>query len=160
MSNLLPGTWSEALERVHEKVGHFLTRFMPWKKEAHAPERITVDTLPAFMQSGGPPLDMRETSDELIIRVEVPGLKKEDFSVELVGRRLTIQGEKNVIHERKGGDGCLIAECRYGSFTRTLQLPYEIDEKTIEADLRHGVLTIRLPKPDKGRHARYRVPIS
>lgn len=160
MSNLLPEKWSEALERVHDKVGHFLNKLNPWKNEEQSPERITADTLPAFMQFGGPSLDMHETADELIIRAEVPGLKKDDFSVELVGRRLTIKGEKNVVRERKGGDGCLISECRYGSFSRRIPLPYEIDEKTIAADLKHGVLTIRLPKPDKGRQARYRVPVS
>lgn len=160
MANLLPEKWSEALERVHDKVGHFLTRLMPGKKQAHAPERITADTLPAFMQLGGPLLDMHETADALLIRAEVPGLKKEDFSVELVDRRLTIKGEKRVVRERKGGDGCLISECRYGSFARTIPLPYDIDEKEIAADLRHGVLTIRLPKPEQGRQARYRVPVS
>ncbi len=160
MSNLLPEKWSEALERVHDKVGHFLDKLNPWKKEEHRLERITADTLPAFMQFGGPSLDMHETADDLIIRAEMPGLKKDDFSVELVGRRLTIKGEKNIVRERKGGDGNLISECRYGSFSRSIQLPYEIDEKTIAADLKHGVLTIRLPKPEKGRQARYRVPIS
>jgi HSP20 family protein len=160
MSNLLPEKWSEALERVHDKVGHFLTRLVPRKKQELSPERITADTLPAFMQLGGPLLDMHETAEELIIRAEVPGLKKDDFSVELVGRRLTIHGEKKVVREQKGGDGCLISECRYGSFSRTLQLPYEIDEKLIAADLKHGVLTIRLPKPEQERHARYRVPVS
>ncbi len=160
MSNLLPEKWSEALERVHDKVGHFLNKLNPWKNEEQSPERITADTLPAFMQFGGPSLDMHETADELIIKAELPGLKNDDFSVELVGRRLTIKGEKNVMRERKGGDGCLISECRYGSFSRTVQLPYEIDEKTPAADLKHGVLTIRLPKPDKGRQARYRVPVS
>lgn len=160
MSNLLPEKWSDALERVHDKVGHFLNKLNPRKNEENTLERITADTLPAFMQFGGPSLDIHETLDELIVRAEVPGLKKDDFSVELVGRRLTIRGEKNVVRERKGGDGCLISECRYGSFARSVQLPYEIDEKTIVADLKHGVLTIRLPKPEKGRHARYRVPIS
>ncbi|MGE0919840.1 Hsp20/alpha crystallin family protein [Trichlorobacter lovleyi] len=160
MSNLLPEKWSDALERVHDKVGHFLNKLNPWKKEEYTPERITADTLPAFMRLGGPLLDMHETADELVIRAEVPGLKKDDFSVELVGRRLTIHGEKKTVRERKGGDGCLISECRYGSFARMIQLPYEIDEKTIAADLKHGVLTIRLPKPEKGRHARYRVPIT
>jgi HSP20 family protein len=160
MSNLLPEKWSEALERVHDKVGHFLTRLVPWKKQEFSPERITADTLPAFMKLGGPLLDMHETPEELIIRAEVPGLNKDDFSVELVGRRLTIHGEKKVVREQKGGDGCLISECRYGSFSRSIQLPYEIDEKLIAADLKHGVLTIRLPKPEKEQHTRYRVPVS
>jgi len=160
MSNLLPEKWSEALERVHDKVGHFLNKLNPLKKEVHTPERITADNLPAFMQFGGPSLDMHETSDGLIISVEVPGLNKDDFSIELVGRRLMIKGEKKIVRERKGGDGCLISERRYGSFSRSLLLPYEVDEKSIAADLKHGVLTIRLPKPDKGWQARYRVPVS
>jgi HSP20 family protein len=160
MSNLLPGKWSEALERVHDKVGHFLNRLVPWKKQEQSPERITADTLPAFMKLGGPLLDMHETPVALIVRAEVPGLNKDDFSVELVGRRLTIHGEKKIVREQKGGDGCLISECRYGSFSRTVQLPYQIDEKLIEADLNQGVLTIRLPKPEKEQHSRYRVPVS
>ncbi|MDD2733153.1 MAG: Hsp20/alpha crystallin family protein [Desulfuromonadaceae bacterium] len=160
MSNLLPEKWSDALERVHDKVGNFLNRLVPHKKQEASPERITADTLPAFMKLGGPLLDMHETPEELIVRAEVPGLNEEDFSVELVGRRLTIYGEKRVVREQKGGDGSLISERRYGSFSRSIQLPYEIDEKLIAADLKHGVLTIRLPKPDKGRQARYRVPVS
>jgi len=160
MSNLMPEPWREALERVSDKVGHFLTKFVPGKKQEQTPERITADTLPAFMQLGGPLLDMHETPDDLIIRAEVPGLQKDEFSVELVGKRLTIKGEKNVVRERKGGDGRLSAEYRYGSFSRTLQLPYDIDEKTVSADLKDGVLTIRLPKPAQDRGIRHRVPVS
>jgi HSP20 family protein len=160
MSNLLPEKWSEALERVNDKIGHFLTKVAPWKKQEQSPERITTDTLPAFMKLGGPLLDMHETSDELIIRAEVPGLNNDDFSVELVGRRLTIHGEKKIVREQKGGDGCLISERRYGSFSRSISLPYDIDEKTIAADLKQGVLTVRLPKPEKEQHTHYRVPVS
>lgn len=160
MSALLPEKWNEALERVYDKVGHFLSSLVSQKKQDLSPERITADALPAFMKFGGPLLDMRETPEELIIRAEVPGLEKEDFSVELVGRRLTIHGKKKVMHEQKGGDGCLISECRYGSFSRSIQLPYEIDEKSVVADLKQGVLTVRLPKPEKERHTRYRVPVS
>jgi HSP20 family protein len=160
MSNLIPEKWREELERVHDKVGQFLTKLVPWKKQEHLPEMITADTIPEFMQLGGPLLDMHETSDELIIRAEVPGLTREDFSVELAGRRLTIKGEKKVVREKKGGDGFLISECRYGSFSRSIELPYAIDDSTIKADLKQGVLTIRLPKPEKGRHTRYRVPVA
>ena len=160
MSNLLPEKWSEALERVHDKVGHFLNRLVPRKKQEPSPERITADTLPAFMQLGSPLLDMHETPEELVIRAEVPGLNKDDFSVELVGRRLTLHGEKRVVREQKGADGCLISECRYGRFSRSIPLPYEIDGKTVAADLKHGVLTIRLPKPEKEQHTRYRVTVS
>ena len=160
MSNLIPEKWGEALERVNDKVGNFLTRLLPGKKREQSPERITADTLPAYLHFGGPMLDMQETSDEVIITAEVPGLNKDDVSVELVGRRLTIKGEKNVVRDQKGGDGCLISECRYGSFARSLLLPYEIEDSSIKADLKHGVLTIRLPKPEKERHGRFKVPVS
>ena len=160
MSNLLPEKWSEALERVHDKVGHFLNRLVLWKNQEPSPEKISADTLPAFMKLGGPLLGMHETPEELIIRAEIPGLNKDDFSVELVGRRLTIHGERKIVREQKGGDGCLISERRYGSFSRSIQLPYDIDEKTIAADLKQGVLMIRLPKPEKEQHTRYRVPVS
>ncbi|MEI6824809.1 MAG: hypothetical protein WCK54_04400 [Desulfuromonadales bacterium] len=54
MSHLLPEKWSEALERVHDKVGRFLTRVVSWKKQEQSPERITADTLPAIMMLGDP----------------------------------------------------------------------------------------------------------
>lgn len=160
MSNLLPEKWSEALERVHDKVGNFLTRLVPWKKQDSSPETITADTLPAFMQSGGPLIDMHESTDELVIKAEVPGIKKEDLSVDIVGRRLTIHSELKVVREKKGGDTCYISECRYGSFTRSIKLPYEVDDSSIKADLKDGVLIIRLPKPEQEQRARYRVPVA
>jgi len=88
MSNLVPEKWRESLEQINDKIGHFLSKLVPWKTEEYSPEQITADTIPAIMQLGGPLLDMHETADELVIRAEVPGLKKDDFSVELVGRRL------------------------------------------------------------------------
>ena len=95
MSSLVPDRLREALELAHDKFGHFLARLAPWKKEESPPEKITADTMPAFWQTGGPLLDMHETTGDLVIRAEVPGLKKDDFTVELVGRRLTIKGEKS-----------------------------------------------------------------
>jgi len=57
MSSLLPEKWSEGLELANDKIGNFLNRLVPWNKQEQLPERITADTLPAFMQLGGPLLD-------------------------------------------------------------------------------------------------------
>lgn len=158
--NLVPETWRGALEKVHDKVGNVLKDLVPARKRENSPEQMTADSIPAFMQSGGPLIDMHETTEELVVRAEVPGLTKEDFRIELVDGRLTIRGEKKFVREQKGGDGSVISESRYGSFARSVQLPYEVDEKDIKADLKHGVLTIRLPKSERERAKRHRIPVS
>jgi HSP20 family protein len=61
MSNLVPERWREALERVHDKIGNYLSTLVPRKKQEQLPEGITADTIPAFMQMGGPLLDLRQT---------------------------------------------------------------------------------------------------
>ena len=160
MPNLLPEQWKETLERVQEKTGRFLDKFKPAKKMSHALEHMTEDFLPAFMQFGGPPLNMHESTDELIITVEVPGLKKDDFSVELAGRRLLIHGEKRLSREQKETGGSYLSECSYGRFARSVQLPYDIKDSRIKAELNGGVLTIRMPKPDPEQQRSRRVTVS
>lgn len=160
MPSLVPEKWREALEHVQDKVGSLLNSLTPAKKEERTLEAMTADAIPAFMQRGGPLVDMRETPDELVVRAEVPGMKKEDFSVELSGRHLTIRGEKKVVREQKGGAGRFLSECSYGSFSRSIALPYEVDEHNISADLRNGVLTVRLPRPKELRDKGRRIPVS
>ena len=160
MSNLVPESWKDSLQRLSDKIGRFLDRFRSTQPADRELETITADRFPAFTQLGVPLLDMQETSDELIVTAEVPGLKKEDFTVELLGRRLTIKGEKKVAQERKRADGSMLAECRYGSFTRSLLLPYEVTDQEVTGDLSNGILTLRLKKPEAERGRRFRVPVS
>ena len=84
MPDLLPAQWKDTLERIKEKAVHFLDKLKLTKQVGTALERITEDQLPAFMQFGGPPLDMHESADELIVTAEVPGLTKDDLAIELV----------------------------------------------------------------------------
>lgn len=160
MSTMLPERWKEPMKRVSDKIGHFLEKLVPRKESSGQPEHMTADVLPAFMQFGGPLFEMNESANELLISVEIPGLKKDDVSVEIVGRRLTIRGKKQITRERKEGDGSYFSESRFGGFIRSVKLPYDVDERSINADLKHGVLTIRLPRPDSERNRRHRVPVS
>jgi len=161
MPNLLPERWKESLEQIQEKAGQFLNKLRTWKKQETSPERLTADLIPTFMQSGGPFLDMHEKNDEYIIRIELPGLKKEDINIEIVGRRLTIKGEKKIVKELKGDAGYIVSECRYGSFSRAIQLPCEPDEGKINSFLADGVLTVRIAKPEKRKdRLSYHVPVS
>lgn len=159
MPDLLPAQWKETLERIKDKAGSFLDKFKA-KQSGTALERITEEQLPAFMQFGVPPLDMNESANELIVTVEVPGLTKEHLSLELVGSRLMIRGEKKVSREQKGSGGSYLSECSYGSFARSVQLPYDIKEGEISADLKNGVLTVRMPKSDTGKKRQHRVTVT
>ena len=93
-----------------------------------------------------PRLDVVENEKELKVSVELPGVDEKDIDVTLVGDLLTIKGEKKLEHEEKEGERHYI-ERRYGSFARTLRLPFEASDQSVEAEFDKGVLTIRIPKP-------------
>lgn len=160
MPSLLPVQLKYVLERVQDKTVRMLNKLKPAKHADNTRENIAEDQLPAFMQFGDPLLDMHESADELIVTAEVPGLKKDDLSVELVGRRLVIGGEKRLSREQKEADGSYLSECRYGRFSRSVQLPYDMNENRIKAELKNGVLTLRMPKPNSESPRGHRVTIS
>ena len=90
-----------------------------------------------------PLLDVRETEDEYLVMVDLPGVKSEDVTIELNDQVLTISGSRVPVET---GESQLV-ERPYGSFARTLTLPQGIDTDTIEAGHQDGVLELRIPKP-------------
>jgi HSP20 family protein len=94
----------------------------------------------------GLPLEVRETGAELRVVAELPGVEEKDVSVELVGDVLTIKGEKRTGEEREG-EGYHLAERRYGTFARTLRLPFAAEADEVRATFGNGVLTVTVPKP-------------
>jgi len=93
-----------------------------------------------------PAVDVRETDQELIFAVEIPGMTANNVEVTTENGVLTIRGER--IDEQKDGDqGRLhLAERNYGSFARRFQLPHGINHEAIQADVEFGMLTLRVPK--------------
>jgi HSP20 family protein len=95
-------------------------------------------------------MDVRETKDAFEVQVDVPGMRVEDIDVRLNDNVLTIKGErKEETEEKREGYHC--AERSYGSFQRRFSLPVEVNEDKIEASVKHGVLTLRLPKSEKAK---------
>lgn len=160
MSELLPVQLKETLGRIKDNAGNFLNKFRQAKGPDSRSESMTENLLPSFMQLGGPLLDMHESADELIITAEVPGLTKDDFTVELIGDRVVIRGEKKVSRKLRQSEGSYLSECSYGGFSRSLQLPYDVKEGAIKADLKNGILTIRMPKSDSESKRQRRITIS
>jgi HSP20 family protein len=92
-----------------------------------------------------PSVDVAESDDHITIRAEIPGMAPEDVEIDLSGNLLTIHGEKRESKEDETDD-CYHCERRFGSFTRTIELPADADVESIEAEGRDGVLTIRVGK--------------
>jgi HSP20 family protein len=90
-----------------------------------------------------PALDVRETEDEYLVMVDLPGVQSQDVSIEVRDQVLTISGSRAPVET---GDARLL-ERPYGSFSRSLTLPQEVDSDAIAADYRDGVLELRIPKP-------------
>ena len=92
-----------------------------------------------------PQVDVADTDKEIKVSVELPGLDDKDVEVSLTKETLTIKGEKKEEKEEKGKD-YYRSERSFGSFTRTIPLPFEIDAEKAAASFKKGVLTVNLPK--------------
>ena len=92
-----------------------------------------------------PTVDVFEAEGEVIVKAEIPGIKREDINVKLVGNNIVISGEKTT-EEKVERKDFLRVERSHGSFNRTVALPEGIDAEHIKASYKDGVLEVRLPK--------------
>ncbi len=101
-----------------------------------------------------PLADLEETDEAYVAEIELPGVKLEDLSVEVAGRRLTVTGER----KERERVGILRRRTRtVGRFHYEVLLPGEVDEEGVSATLHDGVLTVRVPKPASQRPRRIQV---
>ena len=98
-----------------------------------------------------PAIDLDETDKEMVVTAELPGVSDKDIQVSLAGDVLTIRGEKKTETEEKKGNSTY-TERRYGSFARSLRLPFEVKDEQVDAKFKDGVLTVRLPKPAEAQN--------
>ena len=104
----------------------------PWPYETGAAEWIPV-------------MDVVEPPAECAIRLEVPGLHKENLDINLTGARVTITGNREVVPAVEG-EGYLVKERVYGKFVRTVYLATPAAEKKVNAEYKDGMLTVHIPK--------------
>jgi HSP20 family protein len=96
-----------------------------------------------------PAVDMHETKDDLVLKVEVPGVREKDVSVSITGDLLSIRGERRWNEEDARDQKFLHVERVYGQFERLIQLPLAVQADKVKATYRDGVLEIRLPKAEE-----------
>jgi HSP20 family protein len=96
-----------------------------------------------------PPVDILESRDAYLIRAEVPGMKKDDFKLEVRDGTLTLSGERN---QEKLADGVEYHRTeRVGGFTRSFHLPQTVKQDAIQANYRDGILEVHVPKAEEAK---------
>jgi HSP20 family protein len=105
-----------------------------------------------------PELDVRESTNAIVIEAELPGVDEKDITVSLANGVLTIKGEKKHEQEEKG-ENYHVTERSFGSFERSIRLPETIDEGKVEAKFDKGVLKVTAPKKPEAVKAERRIEI-
>jgi len=95
-----------------------------------------------------PAMDLTEAEDHYLLKADLPGLTEEDVSIEVDNGVLTVSGERKAEHERQE-KGWHRIERSFGTFQRQLTLPDGIDADAVTAEFDRGVLSVRVPKPER-----------
>jgi HSP20 family protein len=101
-------------------------------------------------------VDVYQTSDEIVIKTMVAGVRPEDLDINITRDVVTIKGKREEGKEVHDAD-YFHKELYWGAFSRTISLPEEIEVEEAEAVERHGLLVIKLPKIDKSKQNKLRV---
>jgi HSP20 family protein len=105
-----------------------------------------------------PAVDIYEDTHQLVLKLEVPGIRKEDLDIHVEGRTLTVRGERKFENEEKEENFHRI-ERSYGSFTRSFTLPNTVDVENVQATTADGVLTLSLPKKPEAKPKQIQVRV-
>ena len=103
---------------------------------------------PQTRQGFTPAVDVTEDKDAYVLRAELPGVAKENLSVEVKENRLVLSGHKEAKAEKEEGR-TRYAEASYGEFSRVFELPRNVRAEAIEAEYKDGVLALRIPKVEE-----------
>ncbi len=106
-----------------------------------------------------PALDVFDEKDHLVVKLELPGMKKEEIEISLHEGALTVSGERK--QESKETEGETFRSERYvGKFQRSVTLPTPVDGNHVKASYQDGVLTVELPKTEEAKPKRIEVSVS
>ena len=106
-----------------------------------------------------PPVDIYEGKDhEMVLKAELPDIRREDIDIRVEDNTLTITGEKK-LDENIKQDQFHRIERMYGSFTRSFTLPATIDTEKVHAGYKNGVLTVRLPMREEAKPKQIQVQV-
>ena len=140
--------WERDAQRMMDQF--FGRPFMPWR-----PERW-LRTEPTEINA--PDVDVYVEKDDIVIKAELPGMEKGDIQVNLSNHILTLTGEKKR-EEKIRDEDYFCSERAYGSFSRTLELPGDVQGEKVKASFKNGVLEIRLPVAEAAKARTIKVKV-
>jgi HSP20 family protein len=145
-SRLAPDRWEPVseLEQVAERMRRMLDQTFgrfDWPSPAEA-------------RGWSPLVDIEEADDAYVVEAELPGVKREDVEIELVGNDLTITGE---VKQREHKGAVRRQTRRTGRFAYRVGLPTQVGAENVEARLSDGVLTVRVPKAERAQRKKIEI---
>ncbi|HXI85911.1 MAG TPA: Hsp20/alpha crystallin family protein [Parvularculaceae bacterium] len=147
-----PRGWLDPFESLPDDVEKFFTPYF---------RRFALPTFGLRGDGGGrlfANLDLSETDNELIVEIDSPGVRREDIDITLTDNALSVRGKREAKKEEKEKNAYRL-EREYGSFERRIALPCEVDAEHVDAGLKNGVLTIKLPKTAKAKEQARKIEI-
>ena len=111
---------------------------------------------PAIVKEWLPSVDLYEEKDKVVIKAELPGIKKEDITLTLTEDTLTLRAERKQERDEKN-EWYYVREGSYGTFHRVLALPVDVKAEKATADYKDGVLSIHLPKTEETKARKIKI---
>lgn len=136
---------SSLQERMNRLMSDFRTR-TPWTEEEMA------------QGAWVPAVDIYETKDSIVLNVELPGVTKEEISLEVKDNTLTLRGEKKMEKDVKE-ESYHRMERTYGSFMRAFTLPSTVQQEKVKARFRDGILEVSIPKAEEAKPKQIKVEV-
>ena len=136
-----------------------IIRYNPWSEMDSVQRQINrvfndVLTPANFAEFGNyykyPAVELIETQEVLIIKLELPGINSADLNIEATAKSISVSGERK--SETESASGKTRSEFRYGSFQRVIPLPVRIQNTEVKAEYKDGILHLTLPKADEEKN--------
>jgi HSP20 family protein len=137
----LPNNWSpfEQLSRLRNEIDNLFAA--PFSEAQRTGQ---------FFNEWAPALDVYDDKENVYVKAEVPGMKKEEIDISLHDNVLTISGERKVETKNEDAENYR-SERFFGRFTRSITLPIVVESDKVKASYKDGILTITLPKSEKAK---------
>lgn len=153
-------TLVEGWQRLYRRAAGAITRFTPGRESGKGDSAEAGQEI-ALRSTGWGVLaaEVFDDDNNIVVRLEAPGMDKSDFDLEVLDNYLIVRGEKQIERERTEGR-YHVTECAYGRFERAIPLPEGVEHGKAHASYRSGILRVELPKETSRRRRTIKVDVN